>query len=308
MLNLYSLLLYRVIMYALVDCNSFYASCEKLFRPDLRHVPVVVLSNNDGCIIARCALAKPLVKMGEPYFKCKDELASKGVIVFSSNYTLYQDISNRVMMTLESLAPDCEIYSIDEAWLDITGYSTALCNLSAYAQHLKSTVYQHIGIPVGVGIAPTKTLAKLANHHAKQMGGICVIDNEDSQDYLLRTTAVKDIWGIGRQLNKKLAEMKILTAYDLAHTPIKQLKKHFSVMIERTALELQGIRCYELEVSEPKQQIVCSRSFGERITDKAQISQAITFYTTRACEKLRSQNSLAKRILNRPDYIGDRLL
>lgn len=283
-------------MYALVDCNSFYASCEKLFRPDLRNIPVVVLSNNDGCVIARCALAKKIVKMGVPYFQCKDLLEQTGCVVFSSNYTLYQDISNRVMATLESLAPDCEIYSIDEAWLDITHYPTALINLFNYANLLKQTVYQHVGVPVGVGIAPTKTLAKLANHHAKQNNGICVIDNDDYRVELLSQTDISDIWGIGRQLTKRLNILGIKTALDLANYPIKPLAKQTSVLTERTALELNGIRCYGLDSYEPKKEIVCSRSFGQRITDKQQIIEAVTLYTTRGCEKLRSQQSLAKRI------------
>lgn len=283
-------------MYALVDCNSFYASCEKLFRPDLRNIPVVVLSNNDGCVIARCALAKKIVKMGIPYFQCKDLLEKSGCVVFSSNYTLYQDISNRVMTTLESLSPDCEIYSIDEAWLDLTGYTTALIGLDAYANQVKQTVYKNVGVPVGVGIAPTKTLAKLANHYAKQQGGICVIDNHDYRTQLLAQTDIADIWGIGRQLTKRLNILGIKTALDLANYPIKPLAKQTSVLTERTALELNGIRCYGLDATEPKKEIVCSRSFGQRITDKTQIIEAVVLYTTRACEKLRNQQSLAKRI------------
>ncbi len=283
-------------MYALVDCNSFYASCEKLFRPDLRHKPVVVLSNNDGCVIARCGLAKKIVKMGVPYFQCKDLLEKSGCVVFSSNYTLYQDISNRVMATLESLAPDCEIYSIDEAWLDLTQYPSALNDLTKYGQMVKQTVYQHVGVPVGVGIAPTKTLAKLANHHAKQHNGICVIDNDDYRIQLLSQTDIADIWGIGRQLTKRLNTLGIKTALELANYPIKPLAKQTSVLTERTALELNGIRCYGLDSTEPKKEIVCSRSFGQRITEKQQVIEAVTLYTTRACEKLRLQQSLAKRM------------
>lgn len=285
-------------MFALVDCNSFYASCEKVFRPDLRDKAVVVLSNNDGCLIARSKEAKQLgYKMGEPYFKVKDQLQRDGVIVFSSNYALYQDLSNRVMATLELICPDVEVYSIDEAFLHLKHYPYACNDFDAYASEVKRTVEQHTGIPVGVGIAPTKTLSKLANHWAKKQDGLCVIRKRSQLHYYLENTPTSDIWGIGNKLTARLANLGITNAFQLAYADKKWLRKHYSVMLERTARELSGERCYDLEPPpEPKKEIVVSRSFGKRITEKDQLMQAVATHVTRACEKLRSQDSHAKRI------------
>lgn len=215
-------------MYALIDCNSFYASCEKLFRPDLKYRPVVVLSNNDGCIIACSKEAKALgIKMGAPYFQIKAQLDEHHVAVFSSNYTLYADMSHRVMATLEQLCPDVEIYSIDEAFLYLGHYPTALQDLNSYAKLIKTTVERHTVIPVGVGIGKTKTLAKLANYAAKTYPatqGICVLTQDSWIQRLMAITPIEEVWGIGRQHSKKLKQIGITTVLEfaqLSHTSIR---------------------------------------------------------------------------------------
>lgn len=281
-------------MFALVDVNSFYASCETAFRPDLKGRPVVVLSNNDGCVIARNAEAKTVgVKMGDPYFKQKDLFRRYGVVCFSSNYELYADMSTRVMTTLEALSPRCEIYSIDEAFCDLTGVRNCRV-LQEFGQELKDAVYQNTGLAVGVGIAQTKTLAKLANHAAKkwqrQTSGVVDLSNLERQRKLMAALPVDEVWGVGRRISKKLEVMGIKTVLDLADTDIRFIRKHFNVVLERTVRELRGEPCLELEEYAPvKQEIVCSRSFGERITDYDAMRQAICSYASRAAEKLRGE-------------------
>ncbi|HGY1204157.1 TPA: Y-family DNA polymerase [Citrobacter braakii] len=281
-------------MFALVDVNSFYASCETAFRPDLKGRPVVVLSNNDGCVIARNAEAKTVgVKMGDPYFKQKDLFRRYGVVCFSSNYELYADMSSRVMFTLEALSPRCEIYSIDEAFCDLTGVRNCRV-LEDFGRELKDAVYQNTGLAVGVGIAQTKTLAKLANHAAKkwqtQTGGVVDLSNLERQRKLMVALPVDEVWGVGRRISKKLEAMGIKTVLDLADTDIRFIRKHFNVVLERTVRELRGEPCLGLEEFAPvKQEIVCSRSFGERITDYDAMRQAICTYASRAAEKLRGE-------------------
>ncbi|HFU9109007.1 TPA: Y-family DNA polymerase, partial [Escherichia coli] len=288
-------------MFALVDVNSFYASCETAFRPDLKGRPVVVLSNNDGCVIARNAEAKRAgVKMGDPYFKQKDLFRRYGVVCFSSNYELYADMSSRVMSTLEAMSPRCEIYSIDEAFCDLTGVRNCRV-LQEFGQELKDAVYQNTGLAVGVGIAQTKTLAKLANHAAKkwqrQTGGVVDLSNLDRQRKLMVVLPVDEVWGVGRRISKKLEEMGIKTVLDLADTDIRFIRKHFNVVLERTVRELRGEPCLELEEFAPvKQEIVCSRSFGERITDYDAMRQAICSYASRAAEKLRGEHQYCRFI------------
>ena len=286
-------------MYALVDCNSFYASCEKLFRPDLKHTAVVVLSNNDGCVIARSSEAKKLgIPMGAPYFKVRDECAAKQIKVFSSNYALYQDLSNRVMATLEEYAPEVDIYSIDEAFLRWFDMPPSHDHRRAAIQ-IKNTVYRQVGVPVGVGVGPTRTLSKLANHHAKKTGGVCVIDTPELLEHYLRITPVGDIWGIGRKLSVRLEQMNIRSAWELSRAHRPWLKKHLSVVVERTARELAGEVCLvdlDFEESQPKKQIVCSRSFGARVTDFATLRESICFHAARASEKLRKQGSLCAQL------------
>lgn len=287
-------------MFALCDVNSFYASCETVFRPDLKGRPVVVLSNNDGCVIARSAEAKPFVKMGEPYFKQKDQFRRQGVICFSSNYELYADMSNRVMTTLEELSPRCEIYSIDEAFCDLTGVRNCR-DLTDFGRELRETVLRRTHLTVGVGIAQTKTLAKLANHAAKQWqrqtGGVVDLSNVDKQRKLMAALSVDEVWGVGRRISKKLEAMGIKTVLQLADTDIRFIRKHFNVVLERTVRELRGEPCLGLEEFAPvKQEIVCSRSFGGRITEYHEMRQAICSYASRAAEKLRGEHQYCRFI------------
>lgn len=281
-------------MFALCDVNSFYASCETVFRPDLKGRPVVVLSNNDGCVIARSAEAKPFVKMGEPYFKQKDLFRHHGVVCFSSNYELYADMSNRVMTTLEEMSPRCERYSIDELFCDLTGIRNCR-DLTEFGREIRATVLQRTHLTVGVGIAQTKTLAKLANHAAKrwqrQTGGVVDLSDMDRQRKLMAALPVEDVWGVGRRLTKRLESMGIKTVLQLADTDIGFIRKHFSVVLERTVRELRGEPCLELEeFPSVKQEIICSRSFGSRITEYEEMREAICSYAARAAEKLRNEH------------------
>ncbi|NBG92825.1 translesion error-prone DNA polymerase V subunit UmuC [Pseudomonas sp. 9.1(2019)] len=284
-------------VFALIDCNSFYASCERVFRPDLAKVPIVVLSNNDGCVIARSYDAKPHIKMGEPYFQIKHRLEQLGIVAFSSNYALYGDMSERVMSLIEAQVPAVEVYSIDECFADLTGIADA----SAMGCQLRSRVLQCTGIPVGVGIAHTKTLAKLANHTAKrlqeQTGGVVNLCGEHQRHWVLRNTAVSEVWGVGRRMTAHLQGMGIRTAMDLASAEPWMLRKRFSVVIEKTARELSGTPCLELdEPDPPRQEICCSRMFGKRLTSVAPIKEAVATYMMRASEKLRAQNSYCSKV------------
>jgi DNA polymerase V len=284
-------------VFGLIDCNSFYASCERVFRPDLAKVPIVVLSNNDGCVIARSYDAKPFVKMGEPYFQIKQKLRQHGIVPFSSNYALYGDMSERVMTLIESMVPAVEVYSIDEAFADLTGIE----GLDVLGRQIRSQVLRCTGIPVGVGIAPTKTLAKLANHTAKrlqaQTGGVVNICDPVKRDWVLRNTDVAEVWGVGRRMKMHLDGMGIKTAMDLAKADAWSLRKNFSVVIEKTSRELAGTSCLELdEPNPPKQEICCSRMFGKRLKELPPIKEAVATYMMRASEKLRAQKSLCKKI------------
>ncbi len=287
-------------MFALCDVNSFYASCETVFRPDLKGRPVVVLSNNDGCVIARSPEAKPFVKMGEPYFKQKDIFRRHGIIAFSSNYELYADMSNRMMTTLEELSPRCEIYSIDEAFCDLTGVRNCR-DLTDFGREIRETVLRRAHLTVGVGIAQIKTLAKLANHAAKQWqrqtGGVVDLSNLERQRKLMALLPVDEVWGVGRRISKKLEAMGIKTVLQLADTDIRFIRKHYNVVLERTVRELRGEPCLGLEEFAPvKQEIVCSRSFGGRITEYHEMRQAICSYASRAAEKLRGERQYCRFI------------
>lgn len=285
-------------MFALVDCNNFYASCERVFRPDLRSVPIVVLSNNDGCVIARSNESKKLgIKMGVPAYQIKDEVKKYGIKVFSSNYTLYGDMSNRVMTILSSYSPNIEIYSIDEAFLDMTGFD----NLPEYGRHIVDTTTKWTGIPVSMGIAPTKTLAKVANKFAKKYKGykgVCVIDTAEKRIKALQKTDIGDVWGIGRQNEKKLNALGVKTAYDFTQLQRSWVRKYMTVVGERTWLELNGISCINLEEVQPdKKQICTSRAFGKTITDIEQLKEAVSYYASVCAEKLRSQRSCACSVM-----------
>jgi DNA polymerase V len=285
-------------VFALIDCNSLYASCERVFRPDLAKTPIVVLSNNDGCVIARSYDAKPYVKMGEPYFQAKEKLRRHGIVAFSSNYALYGDMSERVMSLIESMVPAAEVYSIDECFTDLTGVQGSL---TQFGREVRAKVLRCTGIPVGVGIARTKTLAKLANQTAKRLqahtGGVVDITDDFKRDWVLRNTEVKEVWGIGRRMTAHLEAMGIRMAMDLAKADPRMLRDKFSVVVEKTARELAGTPCLELdEADPPKQEICCSRMFGKRLTELAPIKQAVATYTARAAEKLRVQGSVCKRM------------
>ncbi|MBE4893106.1 translesion error-prone DNA polymerase V subunit UmuC [Enterobacter asburiae] len=287
-------------MFALVDVNSFYASCEKVFRPDLEGKPIVVVSNNDGCIISLSREAKQFgIKMGEPYFKFKEKLYPSKVYVFSSNYALYADLSSRVMQTLTDLAPAIEIYSIDEAFVNVSGVSHCL-SLEAFGHQMRTEVLKNTGLTVGVGIAPTKTLAKLANYAAKRWsgtGGVVDLSGRERQRKLLEKVPVEEVWGVGRRITKKLNAMGITTALELAEASSWVIRKHFNVVLERTARELRGEPCLDLEEFTPtKQQIICSRSFGHRITQYEEMHQAICAYAERAAEKLRGERQYCRFI------------
>lgn len=287
-------------MFALVDVNSFYCSCETVWRPDLLGKPVVVLSNNDGCVIARSVEAKALgIKMGEPYFKMKEQFRRSGVICFSSNYALYGDMSQRVMTTLEQLCPRVEVYSIDEAFCDLSGVRNCR-DLHDFGKELKDKVYQHTMLRVGVGIAQTKTLAKLANHAAKTWkatGGVVDLSNIERQRKLMHLLPVEEVWGVGRRIAMKLSSMGISTALQLADTDLRFIRKHFSVVLERTVRELRGESCLGLEEFAPlKQEIVNSRSFGERIGDYKDMREAICTYASRAAEKMRGEHQFCRYI------------
>lgn len=236
--------------FALVDCNNFYASCEKLFRPDLADRAVVVLSNNDGCVVARSKEAKALgIKMGVPVFQIRELINKHKVVAFSSNYALYADMSARVMRTLEDMVPAVEVYSIDEAFVDLSGMANSI-NLTDFGQLIRQRIQQWIGITVCVGIAPTKTLAKLANHGAKswpKTGGVVDLTSKERQRKLMALLPVNEVWGIGGRLTKRLDDIGIHTVLQLADAPTKLIRQQFSVVVERTVMELNGESCIELE-------------------------------------------------------------
>ncbi|MEL7086600.1 MAG: Y-family DNA polymerase [Cyanobacteria bacterium J06597_1] len=279
---------------ALADCDSFYCSCERVFNPKWNDRPIAVLSNNDGCVVSRSNEIKALgIPMGAPYFKWKTLLERHKAIVVSSNYTLYGDMSARVMETLSQFTPALDIYSIDEAWLDLTEFNPGI--LLSYAQDIVSTVRQWTGIPISIGIAPTRVLAKVANRVAKKRkvpGGVYRLRMDDELNDLLGTLDVEDIWGIGRRWGKRLRMMGIGTAKDLRDADPELMRRKFSVVMQRLILELRGIPCIGPEEIAPKQQIMCSRSFGERILSLTHLNQAVSKHVGNAARKLRSQQSV----------------
>jgi DNA polymerase V len=286
-------------MIALVDCNNFYASCERVFNPKLNNRPVVVLSNNDGCVIARSQEAKDLgIKMGAPAFQMEEFIEKNNVAVFSSNYALYGDLSNRVMKVLSQFSPNVEVYSIDECFLDLSNFDYT--NLEEYAAKIRQTVYQYTGIPVSVGIAKTKTLAKLANRYAKKHKreiGVHIIDTPEMADAALKITDVRDIWGIGGQYAKFLNGYGIKTAYDLIQVNEAFIKEKMSIVGLRLVKELKGTPCIPLELVRPAKKGICtSRSFGKLLTEYEDIAVALSNYTARCGEKLRKQKSCANII------------
>ena len=292
-------------LFALADCNNFYASCERLFAPRLEGHPIVVLSNNDGCVIARSNEAKALgIPMGTPFFKIAALAKAGRVAVFSSNYMLYGDLSRRVMATLSRFAPRSEVYSIDECFLDLSDMppTREFPTMTDYATHIAQTTKRWTGIPVSIGLAPTKTLAKLANHIAKK--GIPSLNiapalafdwtTVTDPDALLRALPTSEVWGVGRRLAPKLQALGIHTVYDLKTASAKHIRKEFGVTLERTLCELNGLSCFDLEdVPPPHQQIMVSRSFGQRLTAYEDILPAVATFAARAGEKLRKQQLYA---------------
>jgi len=282
-------------MYALVDCNNFYVSCERVFDPKLCNRPVIVLSNNDGCAVARSNEAKQLgIAMGIPAFQIRDLIRKHNIAVLSSNFALYGDFSNRVMSIIMQSMPEVEIYSIDEAFIDLGSLHSF--DIYQMCVDLVRKIETCTGIPVSIGIAPTKTLAKVANHIAKRHGIVERVYYFNSAQQIMQKLAnfkVRDVWGIGRQLEKKLLGMGIYTAADLIALPDTTLKHAFNIVMQRTVMELQGIACIELQDDMiNKKQIMVSRSFGKRVTELVDLQEAIATYASRACEKLRGQGSV----------------
>ena len=281
-------------VFALVDCNNFFVSCERVFRPYLKNRPVVVLSNNDGCIIARSNEVKELgVAMCTPLFQARSVIDKNNIAVFSSNYALYADMSGRVMQTLSNFTDEMEIYSIDEAFLNLGGFD----ELDSYCREIKNTVYKWTGIPVSIGIANTKTLAKLANRLAKKSkkaNGVLDLSNGKFVDHALKHSEAGDVWGVGKRIAARLRKVGIRDAYQLANADIDWVRNEFGVVVVRIVYELRGVCCYELEENPPaKKGITVSRSFGRVVTSKEDLSEAFSKYISRAAEKLRSQGLAA---------------
>ena len=290
-------MLYNSNKIALVDCNSFYVSCERLFNPSINKKPVVVLSSNDGCVISRSTEAKILgIKMGEPYFKVKKIIKENGVKIFSTNFALYGDISRRVMKTLKQFSPQMEIYSIDEAFLDLSSIKNE--NLLEYGYKIRKTILKWTGIPTSIGVATTKTLSKAANFIAKkEKSGVIDLVNSKQIDELLSKIKINDIWGVGRQLTKFYTKNGINTAYDLKNMHNGWIKKNTSVFGSRTAMELGGIPCISLEPHEEKRKNCCvSRSFGRKVTKLEELKESITMHCLNAAEKIRIDNQTVKKI------------
>ena len=285
-------------MFGIIDCNNFYASCERVFNPKLKDKPVIVLSNNDGCVIARSQEVKDLgIKMGVPFYQIREIIEQNDIQVFSSNYALYGDMSNRFQMILNSLVPEVEIYSIDEAFINFSGFN----DLKSFGERIVKKIIKDTGIPVCLGIAPTKTLSKIANKFAKKYPGynkVCLIDTEDKRIKALQLTSIEDVWGIGRQHTKRLNSLNVNTAYDFTMLPLSWVRKHMSVTGERTWKELQGSPCIDIELHVAKKKQICtSRSFNVLQSEFDQISESVTCYAGMCAEKLRKQKSYAVSLL-----------
>ena len=289
-------------MFALVDGNNFYVSCERVFNPQLRDQPVVVLSNNDGCVVARSNEVKALgVKMGTPWFQMKDLARQHGILALSSNYSLYADMSSRMMAVLGTYSPDQEVYSIDECFLGMQGFSHF--DLLEHGQRIRRQVLQWVGIPVCVGYGETKTLAKLANHCAKKrlagIEGVCDLTrlSPSERSRVFAALPVNEVWGVGRRLTEQLGARGIATVEQLRTADAETLRQAFSVVLERTVRELNGTPCLDMETVAPnKQQILSSRSFGAYVYTLPELREAVALYMSRAAEKLRRQGSLAGRV------------
>ena len=281
---------------ALIDCNSFYVSCERLFKPKLLNKPVVVLSNNDGCVISRSNEAKALgIKMGEPFFKVKDLVSKHKVFVFSSNYALYGDLSRRVMKILKTFSPNVEIYSIDEAFLDLSFVEEN--KTEELAKEIRNRILKWTGIPTSVGVSNTKTLSKVANHIAKKNNtGVMYLDPKYSDEYL-KKFEIQDIWGVGRQLTKFFIKNNILTAFDLKNVSNTWIKKSTNVLSAKTVMELRGVPCIDLMPHSEKRKSCCvSRSFGRKVSNLEELKEAITAHSLNATEKIRTDEQITRSI------------
>ena len=290
-------------LFALVDVNNFYVSCERVFQPKLEQVPMVVLSNNDGCAVARSAEVKALgVKMGTPWFQMQDLAKQHGITAYSSNYTLYGDMSNRVVQVLRGFTPHLEVYSIDESFLQIETVLKQYPNTIELGQSIKQKVKETTGLPVCVGIGASKTLAKLANHLAKkhpQFLGVCDVNAMSKEELYqwMSETAVDEVWGVGRRIAKKLKAQGIQSVFDLLQASPQAMRQQFGVVMERLCYELRGVSCLKLEeVAPAKQQIIASRSFGKLVTTQAELAQSVATHAARAAEKLRAQDSVTGAI------------
>ena len=290
-------MLYNKNKIALVDCNSFYVSCERLFNPSIAKKPVVVLSNNDGCVISRSTESKVLgIKMGEPYFKVRKIIKKNDVKTFSTNFALYGDISRRVMKTLKQFSPQIEIYSIDEAFLDLS--SVADDELFEHANNIRKTVLKWTGIPTSIGIGSTKTLSKAANYIAKEeKSGVVNLINSRQIDKILSEIKINEVWGVGKQLTKFYVKNGINNAYQLKNIPNNWIKKNTNVFGSRTAMELRGISCISLEIHQEKRKNCCvSRSFGKKVTKLEELKESVTTHCLNAAEKIRADDQIAKTI------------
>lgn len=287
-------------MFALVDCNNFYASCERVFRPDLIGVPVVVLSNNDGCVIARSNEAKAVgIPMGAPAFEYQKLFTDNNVQVFSANFALYGDMSNRVMTVLSEYCPDMEIYSIDECFLNLKGFENY--DLQEYGNSMRYKVKKWTGIPISIGIAPTKALSKVANHIAKKFpqrtSGTYIIDTEEKRIKALKWLKIEDVWGIGRQYSKKFKSYGVNTAYDFTLLDDAFVRKNMSVVGLRLKHDLQGIPTLDLEEAQPKKNIATTRTFETNYTELQDLSERVTTFVVSCAEKLRKQNSCCNSLM-----------
>lgn len=285
-------------MYALVDCNNFFVSCERVFRPQLEGRPVVVLSNNDGCVVARSNESKALgIKMGTPFYQVRHLIEDKGLVACSSNYALYGDLSNRVMSILADTVPKIEIYSIDEAFLHLDGIS--LERMPGMCRELVKKIRRWVGVPVSIGVAPTKTLAKAASHFAKTYKGykgVCMIDTDEKRLKALELTPIEDVWGIGRRFAPKLREKGIRTALDYAGRPREWVDSNFNVNALRTWEELNGRKCIDEDTNERRQSICTSRSFADMLTDPQELSLRISDFAAVCARKLRDEGSVASEV------------
>jgi DNA polymerase V len=291
-------------LFALVDVNNFYVSCERVFQPKLEAVPMVVLSNNDGCAVARSAEVKALgVKMGTPWFQMKELAKAHGIEAYSSNYTLYGDMSDRVVQVLRSFTPNLEVYSIDESFLRIEAVLKQYSSAMELGCIIKQQVKDSTGLPVCVGIAASKTLAKLANHLAKkhsQFAGVCDLEamSKAERYQWMSETAVAEVWGVGKQLSKKLKAQGINTVLDLLQASPQAMRQQFGVVMERLCYELRGVSCLQLEeVAPAKQQIISSRSFGKMVTSLEELSESVATHAARGAEKLRAQDSVTGALI-----------